>query len=97
MRAGFAKLNTRFRNRGLTRRRVIEGASSLAAGLSVTLPATITVAHEGHDHAPRTILDLKGKLVRIVGPNERVGDEFVPDRVTIQVNAAGRIVELTYG
>jgi len=68
-----------------------------AAGLAAVLPAAITVAHEGHDHAPRTILDLKGKLVRIVGPDDVVSAEFVRDRVTIQVDAQGRIVDLHYG
>lgn len=97
MSAEFAKLDAMIGNRGLTRRRVIEGTGLLAATFWVALPATIALAHEGHDYAPRTILDLKGKLARIVGPNETVGDEFIADRVTICVNTAGRIVELTYG
>lgn len=73
------------------------GGVVAAGALAAMWPVADAIAHEGHDHAPRTILDLKGKLVRIVGPNDDAGDAFVQDRVTIQVNAEGRIVDLVYG
>lgn len=80
------------------RRYALRGVGIAAAGmLAELLPVAAANAHEGHDHAPRTILDLKGKLVRIVGPNEHVGDQFNQDRVTIHVDAEGRIVDLVYG
>ncbi len=81
-----------------SRRQTLQGAGVLAASaLATLLPVPGARAHEGHDHAPKTILDLKGKLVRIVGPNEMVSQEFIQDRVTIHVNAEGRIVDLVYG
>lgn len=80
------------------RRYALCSGGLVAAGVLATLwPLPDATAHEGHDHAPRTILDLKGKLVRIVGPDDRVGDAFIEDRVTIRVNAEGRIVDLVYG
>jgi Peptidase inhibitor I78 family. len=80
------------------RRQALCGVGIAAAGVLVELlPVAAANAHEGHDHAPRTILDLKGKLVRIIGPNDDVGGEFIQDRVTIHVNAEGRIVDLVYG
>lgn len=80
------------------RRRVLQSGGILVTALLIgVLPAAVSRAHEGHDHAPRTILDLKGKLVRILGPNEDAGDEFIQDRVTIHVTAEGRIVDLVYG
>lgn len=72
-------------------------ATVMAGCLAPSLAPSLADAHQGHDHAPRTILDLKGKLVRIVGPNDDVGDTFIEDRVTIHVNAEGRIVDLVYG
>jgi hypothetical protein len=80
------------------RRHTLCGVGIAAAGVLVgARPLATAFAHEGHNHAPRTILDLKGKLVRIVGPNDDVGDELIQDRVTIHVNAEGRIVDLVYG
>lgn len=80
------------------RRRALCGVGLAATGALVgALPVTAAIAHEGHDHAPKTILDLKGKLVRIVGPDDHVGDAFVQDRVTIHVDAEGRIIDLVYG
>ena len=80
------------------RRYALCGGGLVAAGVLATLwPVAAANAHEGHDHAPRTILDLKGKLVRIVGPNDDTGGAFIEDRVTIRVNAEGRIVDLVYG
>ena len=81
-----------------SRRRALQDAGVLAAGALTTLaPMAAAIAHEGHDHAPKMILDLKGKLVRIVGPNDVVSQEFIQDRVTIHVDAEGRIVDLVYG
>lgn len=81
-----------------TRRRALRSGGLLATALLTgVLPAAVADAHEGHDHAPRTILDLKGKLVRIVGPGDVVSGEFIQDRVTIRVDAQGRIVDLFYG
>lgn len=80
------------------RRHVLQGGGLLAAGLaSLLLPTATASAHEGHDHAPKTILDLKGKLVRIVGPDVVVTQEFIQDRVSIHVNSEGRIIDLVYG
>lgn len=82
----------------VSRRQAVRNAGLIvAATMAASLPATPTAAHEGHDHAPRTILDLKGKLVRIVGPDDVVSGDFVQGRVTIHVNAEGRIVDLVYG
>ncbi|MFO1129725.1 MAG: hypothetical protein U1E66_14965 [Rhodospirillales bacterium] len=83
---------------GATRREALRIAGlSIAVATAASLSALPAIAHEGHDHAPRTILDLKGKLVRIVGPNDTVDDAFIQDRVTIHVDAEGRIVDLVYG
>lgn len=80
------------------RRRAFQSVGILATAiLTAVLPAAVAGAHEGHDHAPRTILDLKGKLVRIVTPKDVVSGEFIQDRVTIFVDAEGRIVDLCYG
>jgi Peptidase inhibitor I78 family len=82
----------------LTRRRALQSAGVVVAtALAAILPPGIGLAHEGHDHAPKTILDLKGKLVRIVRPDEAVTCEFIEDRVTIRVDAQGRILDLRYG
>jgi hypothetical protein len=81
-----------------TRRQALRDDGLLATVLLMgVLPAAVADAHEGHDHAPRTILDLKGKLVRIVGPDDVVSGEFIQGRVTIRVDAEGRIVDLFYG
>lgn len=88
----------RIAGKDLARLQALQGAGILVAtamaGVLLPPPAD---AHEGHDHGPRTILDLKGKLAGTVGPNDVVGDTFIQDRVTIRVNAEGRIVDLTYG
>lgn len=84
--------------RSPARRQVLQGAGLVAAATLADLWSPRSgEAHEGHDHAPRTILDLKGKLVRIVGPDQAAGEEFIEDRVTILVNAQRRIVALRYG
>jgi hypothetical protein len=81
-----------------SRRQALRNAGlAVATAMAGMLSPPPAAAHEGHDHAPRTILDLKGKLVRIVGPDDVVGDAFIQDRVTIRVNAEGRIVDLRYG
>jgi hypothetical protein len=80
-----------------SRRLALRSVGLLATGVLTGLLPAGADAHEGHDHAPRTILDLKGKLVRIVGPNEVVSGEFIQDRVTIRVNSEDRIVDLVYG
>jgi hypothetical protein len=81
-----------------TRRRTLQDAGILAAATLVALlPDAPAHGHEGHDHAPRTLLDLKGKLVRIVGPGDPLGDAFVQDRVTIRADGQGRIIDLRYG
>jgi hypothetical protein len=85
------------RKNDLARRRALQWVCVLLGTAAAGVPSRTTEAHEGHDHAPRTILDLKGKLVRIIGPNDVVSDMFIEDRVTIRVNAEGRIVDLTYG
>ena len=86
------------RCKNLARRYALQSGGVLTAtALAALLSPRIAVGHEGHDHAPWTILDLKGKLVRIVGPGDVVGAETVEDRVTIQVDAQGRIVDLRYG
>jgi hypothetical protein len=83
---------------GAARRIALKSVGILATGvLTGLVPAAVAAAHGGHDHAPRTILDLKGKLVRIVGPDDVVSGEFIQDRVTIRVNSEGRIVDLFYG
>lgn len=80
------------------RRLSLKGRGILATAiLAGVVPATIAGAHEGHDHAPRAILDLMGTLVRIMAPGEDVGDEVVEDRVTIRVDAEGRIADLSNG
>lgn len=81
-----------------SRRQALQSvARVVAAGMAESLLPRPAAAHEGHDHAPRTILDLKGKLVRIVGPNDVVTQEFIQDRVTIHVITEGRIFDLVYG
>lgn len=85
-------------NRGASRRDALGSAGiAIVSVMAGAMASRTAVAHEGHDHAPRTILDLKGKLVRIVGPDESVGSEIIQDRVTIHVDAEGRIVNLVYG
>jgi hypothetical protein len=81
-----------------SRRQALRGAGvGVALALTSVLPTNRARAHQGHDHAPRTILDLKGKLVRIVGGDAGIGEEFIQDCVTIRVDADGRIVDLRYG
>jgi hypothetical protein len=86
------------RCKNLARRRALQGVGVVVTtALAAILPPGPAIAHEGHDHAPKTILDLKGKLVRIVRPDEAMTGEFIQDRVTIRVDAQDRILDLRYG
>ncbi|MFO1127718.1 MAG: hypothetical protein U1E66_04680 [Rhodospirillales bacterium] len=58
------------------RRYALCGVDIAAAGvMAELLPVAAANAHEGHDHAPRTILDLKGSWRS--DRNDNPGDEFI--------------------